>query len=301
MDISFELYKVFYYVASSLSFSQASRQLYISQSAVSQSVKSLEAKLGHPLFFRNTKRVALTPEGEALLKYVEPAIHLLEEGEKQILNSPSLETPLRIGASDTICRYFLVPYFKRFHQEFPNIPIKVTNSTSAGCVTLLKNNQVDLIVANAPNSHLTEQETWYVLREFQDIFVAGRNFFHLEDKPLTLAQLTGYPVLMLERSSATSEFLHQAFARRGLSLAPEAELSSNDLLLDLARIGLGITVVPDYVLSHWSQDFYQLKLKETIPKRKLILAHNSRLASSFGAKKFLEYLFPDGERKGDIL
>lgn len=132
MDISFELYKVFYYVATTLSFSEASRQLYISQSAVSQSIKALEQKLGHALFLRNKKKVTLTPEGESLLRHVEPAVNLLFEGENQILNSPSLEAPLRIGASDTICRYFLIPYFKRFHREFPNVHIKVTNSTSGG-------------------------------------------------------------------------------------------------------------------------------------------------------------------------
>lgn len=84
MDISFELYKVFYYVATTLSFSEASRQLYISQSAVSQSVKSLEQKLGHALFHRSTKKVALTPEGESLLRHVEPAVNLLYEMKEKI-------------------------------------------------------------------------------------------------------------------------------------------------------------------------------------------------------------------------
>ena len=68
MDINLELYKVFYYVAATLSFSEASKHLYISQSAVSQSIKSLEKKLGHPLFIRSTKKVLLTPAGEVLLK-----------------------------------------------------------------------------------------------------------------------------------------------------------------------------------------------------------------------------------------
>ena len=111
MDISFELYKVFYYVATTLNFSEASRQLYISQSAVSQAVKALENKLGHPLFLRNTKKVTLTPEGEALLRYVEPAVNLLYNAERQISHAQPSEAPLRLGASDTICRYFLLPYF----------------------------------------------------------------------------------------------------------------------------------------------------------------------------------------------
>ena len=85
MDINYELYKVFYYVATSLSFSEASKQLYISQSAVSQSIKTLEKKLEQPLFIRSTKKVQLTPEGEILLKHIEPAMNLIQKGENQLL------------------------------------------------------------------------------------------------------------------------------------------------------------------------------------------------------------------------
>ena len=85
MDINYELYKVFYYVAISLSFSEASKKLYISQSAVSQSIKVLEKKLNQPLFIRSTKKVQLTPEGETLLRHVEPAMNLIRRGEAQIL------------------------------------------------------------------------------------------------------------------------------------------------------------------------------------------------------------------------
>ena len=148
-------------------------------------------------------------------------------------------------------------------------------------------------MVNAPNTHLTSRETWYEILEFQDIFVAGKNYFGLEEKKISLAQLTEYPILMLEKSSTTSEFFHQLFVRHGLSLSPEAELSSNDLLLDLAQIGLGITVVPDFVLAHQKEDFYRLEILEEIPKRQLALAHNSQLSSSPGAEKFLHYLFPE--------
>ena len=116
MDINYELYKVFFYVATTLSFSEASRQLYISQSAVSQSIKVLEKKLGKPLFLRSTKKVQLTPEGEILLRHVEPAMNLIMRGEAQLLDTSLMNTDqLRIGASDTICRYFLIPYLSRYH------------------------------------------------------------------------------------------------------------------------------------------------------------------------------------------
>ena len=111
MDINYELYKVFYYVATSLSFSEASKHLFISQSAVSQSIKTLERKLEQPLFIRSTKRVQLTPAGKVLLKHIEPAMNLIQRGENQLTDRQSLGLgQLHIGASDTICRYFLVPY-----------------------------------------------------------------------------------------------------------------------------------------------------------------------------------------------
>ena len=133
MDINLELYKVFYYVATTLSFSEASRELFISQSAVSQSIKTLEKKLNHTLFIRSTKKVLLTPEGELLLQHVKPAIQMLDEGESLLSGDNMLKGQLRIGASDTICRYYLIHYLQKFHQEFPDVRIKVTNSTSIGC------------------------------------------------------------------------------------------------------------------------------------------------------------------------
>ena len=124
MDINYELYKVFYHVASTLSFSEASKQLFISQSAVSQSIKVLEKKLNQTLFIRSTKRVQLTPEGEILLKHIEPAMNLIKKGENQLLEANTLNGgQLRIGASDTICRYFLVlPQLQIYNWDFPVLP-----------------------------------------------------------------------------------------------------------------------------------------------------------------------------------
>ena len=83
-------------------------------------------KLGQPLFIRSTKRVQLTPEGEILFKHIEPALNLIRKGENQLLEAHTLNGgQLRIGASDTICRYYLVPYLNQFHKDYPNIHIKL--------------------------------------------------------------------------------------------------------------------------------------------------------------------------------
>lgn len=291
MDINYELYKVFYHVAITLSFSEASKQLFISQSAVSQSIKVLEKKLNQKLFIRSTKRVQLTPEGEILFKHIEPAMNLIKQGENQLLEAHTLNGgQLRIGASDTICRYYLVPYLNRFHKQFPHVHIKVTNQTSIACASLLEHGQVDFIVVNYPNSALSSTHIPRVINEFHDVFVANRQYFPLDGQEANLASLQKYPILMLDRKSTTSEFLHAMFQRSHLDLVPEIELSSNDLLIDLARIGLGIAFVPDFCIPTDDKDLFVVKLKEELPKRQMVVAYNERMPLSQTAKQFMSML-----------
>lgn len=291
MDINYELYKVFYHVATSLSFSEASKKLYISQSAVSQSIKTLEKKLEQPLFIRSTKKVRLTPAGEVLLKHIEPAMNLITRGENQLLEANTLGLgQLRIGASDTICRYFLVPYLQEFHRKFPNVPIKVTNATSLGCVELLDQGKVDVIVTNIPNIRLNQSYVQKRVCAFTDVFIANPSYFDLENQAVSLKDLTRYPLLMLDQKSTTSEFLHNLFLQHQLELIPEIELSSNDLLIDLARIGLGIACIPDYCLQKESEDLFVLKLTEQIPKRSLAVSINPNLPTSASTTEFLGLL-----------
>ena len=291
MDINYELYKVFYHVAATLSFSEASKQLFISQSAVSQSIKVLEKKLNQTLFIRSTKKVQLTPEGEILLKHVEPAINLIQKGENQLLEANTLNGgQLRIGASDTICRYYLIPYLNRFHKAYPNVHIKVTNQTSIECAHLLENGQVDFIITNYPNSGLSNSQNVRVINEFHDVFVANQEYFPLKGETVSLQKLQTYPILMLDRKSTTSEFLHHMFQREQLDLVPEIELSSNDLLIDLARIGLGIAFVPDFCIPENDKDLFIVKLTEKRPARQMIVAYNESLPVSQASKQFMDML-----------
>ena len=288
MDINYELYKVFYYVAKTLSFSEASKKLFISQSAVSQSIKALEKKLDQTLFIRSTKRVKMTPEGEILFKHIEPAINLIIRGENQIMDAKALNGgQLRIGASDTICRYYLVPYLKEFHEHFPNVHIKVTNATSARCVDLLENELVDLIVTNSPNPRMNAIHNVRKVREFHDVFIANDNFSHLKNKRL---ELLSYPILMLDKVSLTSEFLHSLFQQHQLDLVPEIELSSNDLLIDLARIGLGIAFIPDFCLPEKESDLFIIRTREILPSRQIVVGYNNKVPLSEAAQYFIDIL-----------
>lgn len=289
MDINYELYKVFYYVANTLSFSEASKHLFISQSAVSQSIKALEKKLGQTLFIRSTKKVTLTSEGEILLRHIEPAINLIQRGEAQISESYSTGGQIKIAASDTICRYFLVPYLKRFHEEFPNAHIKVINGTSIKCAELLETGQVDLIVTNYPNSYLSNQSSLKIIKEYQDVFIANSSYSELAGKTLSFKELLEYPILMLDKQSTTSEFLHDFFPKYQLDLVPEIELSSNDLLIDLAEIGLGIAVIPDFMLNKRGENVFVINTEEKLPSRQLAVGYHSQLPFSKSVQEFLKY------------
>ena len=291
MDVNYELYKVFYYVATSLSFSEASKKLFISQSAVSQSVKTLEKKLGQQLFVRSTKKVQLTPAGILLLKHVEPAMNLIARGENQLMESGTLGLgQLHIGASDTICRYFLVPYLKKFHKLFPDVPIKVTSATSLKCAELLDQQKVDLIVTNTPNLYLNQSFIQKTVLNFHDVFLANASFFDLKDRVIPFRELQKYPLMMLDRNSTTSEFLHRLFLQYQLELVPEIELNSNDLLIDLARIGLGIAFIPDYCLERMSGDLFVVKTKEQLPSRQLAVSVNTSLPVQASTEEFLKLL-----------
>jgi len=289
MDINYELYKVFYQVAKSLSFSEAADALFISQSAVSQSIKTLERRLNQTLFIRSTKRVALTKEGELLLKHIEPAINLITRGENQLCTDPKNGIQLRIGASDTICRYYLVPYLDNFHKQYPNIHIKVTNGTSLQCGKLLERNEVDVIVTNSPNLALNNMMQITPVKVFHDIFIANKEAFPLNNHKISLRELQKFPILMLEKRSTTSMFLHNLFLENSLDLVPAIELSSNDLLIDLAKIGLGIAFIPDFCVKEL-EDLAVINITQEIPSRTLVVAYNKDIPISDGAKYYIDSL-----------
>ncbi|NLJ96481.1 MAG: LysR family transcriptional regulator [Clostridiales bacterium] len=294
MDINYELYKVFYHVAKSLSFSDAAESLFISQSAVSQSIKSLEKRLNRQLFIRSTKKVSLTKEGELLLKHIEPAINLITRGENQLCADPKRGIQLRIGSTDTICRYYLVPYLNNFHLNHPNIHIKVSNGTSTQCARMLERNEVDVIVTNSPNSALNDLMEIIPVKEFHDVFIGRKDIFPITDNPITFKEMQSYPILMLEKRATTSMFLHNLFLENSLDLVPAIELASNDLLIDMAKIGLGIAFVPDFCIKDLGE-LAIIKTEQEIPARKLVAAYNLDIPLSDVGRYFIDSL-----REGQI-
>ena len=157
------------------------------------------------------------------------------------------------------------------------------------CAELLQNGLVDLIVVNYPNNHLGASAAAIRIKKFRDVFIAGNTFSELKGQTLSFAHLLRYPILMLDKNSTTNEFLHQVFQQHQLDLVPEIELTSNDLLIDLARIGLGIAFVPDYCISAKGDEIFQLQTKEELPERELAIAYNEHIPLSRASLEFLSY------------
>lgn len=242
MDINFELYKIFYHAASAGSFSLAARQLFISQSAVSQAIKSLEQKLGGQLFYRKSRSIRLTREGELLFKHIEQAYHMIRAGESKLNEMRHAGAgEIRIGVGDTICKYYLVPFLEKYHAAFPKVKIQIVNRTSSQILSILKAGIIDLGIVTMPVHDPSVDVVEFL--QANTCFVASPKYQSLPQTALLWNDLASYPLLLLPKSSTMrcnfDAFMHS----KGVAVTPEIELESVDLLIRFASIGLGIAHV----------------------------------------------------------
>lgn len=289
MSVKLELYRVFKEVADRGSLSAAAQNLYISQSAVSQTIRQLEDQLQLRLFTRGTRGVTLTGEGKTLYRYVSSALSLIENGEQRLSMTRGLELgELIIGASDTITSSFLLPVLDRFHRQYPGIRIKVLNGTSPEVIGLLKGGKVDIAFANLPI-----QDSGIAIRhcfDIQDIFVASAEYQCDFSQTYTLAQIAAMPVIMLERKSNSRLWVEDFFLGHGVHLAPEIELGSHDLVLALTRIGLGVScVIREFSAGLLATgEIREIKTSPTLPTRGIGAFSLRNVSVSAACTRFLE-------------
>ena len=151
MITDLNLLRVFFYVAKTEKISKAAEVLNVSQPAISQHIKTLEEQAGFKLFTRSKKGVKLTNEAQEIFSYCKSIFAQVESINHTLQNITSLDTgTLRIGASDTICKYYLIDKLKGFEQLYPNIRYRVTNCTTKESLSLLKNNDVDIAFVHSP-------------------------------------------------------------------------------------------------------------------------------------------------------
>lgn len=290
MAVKLELYRVFKEVAETGNISLAAKNLYISQSAVSQSIKQLETALQARLFARSPRGVSLTWEGQMLYQYVRSALGLLATGEDKLSQAQQLLLgTLTIGASDTVTSFFLTPYLESFHRQHPGIRLKIVSGRSAKVLSLLKSGAVDIAFASSPSD--SSLATWSCFATHA-IFVAGSGYGCDFDHVYTRQEIADFPLILLERKASSRVFLEQYFLQSGVTLTPEIELSSRSLLVSLAKIGLGVAgVTREFVQDALdSGDIRQLKTDFTIPARSVDMCTLREVSPTAAASAFMEMI-----------
>lgn len=292
MDINLEYYKIFYYVARYGSITLAAEKLSISQPAVSQAVKHLEGNLSCALFVRTSKGVRLTKEGEMLFSYVGRGYETILSGEKKLSEMLNLEQgEICIGASDMTLKFYLLPYLEQFHENYPGIRVTVTNAPTPETLEHLGDGKIDFGIVSTPICDRQHLKTVPV-RQIQDVFVAGKKFGHLNGQVLSYKELMELPVMCLEGSTSTRQYVEEFLRDKEVTLRPEFELATSDMLLQFAVRNLGVaSVVYDFADEYIRNgELFQLQFAEEIPKRQFCIVLDERIPMSAAATKLLQYL-----------
>lgn len=286
-----DLYKVFCMVAKNKSFSKAAKDLYMTQPAVSQGIMQLEKELDTRLFTRTPKGVSLTNEGRLLFEYANSAMNLIRVGEEKMLELKNLTTgELKIGVGDTISRYFLPPYLEDFHNRYPNIKFKIVNGTTLEICALIKSGEVDIGICNFPL-----EDSALELRpcaDIQDIFVCGEKFRNILSGPVSLDQVAKLPLIFLESKSNSRKYVEDYMLSKGVKISPDFELGSHHLLLEFAKINLGVACVT----KEFSREYldkgllHEVQLIQDIPKRSIGVCFLKSVSLSPASAKFVEIM-----------
>lgn len=292
IGISLDSYKIFCAVVKTGNMSAAAKELYISQPAVSMAVKQLEERLGSPLLIRTTKGVRPTPEGQVLYTYLDRALNMIKTAEHKYFEMANLEEgEVRIGASDIVISGYLMPYIEKYSSIYPDIKIKVINKTTYESLRLLKNGTIDMCFVNLPIENSDDLEITRCL-EIHDCLIGGTKYKQLAEDGIELSMLSDYPLLLLEDMSNTRRQLDKFAAENGFIFKPIIELASYDLLIQFAKINLGLTfIIREFDNSAIDgESIYEIPVKPQLPNRYVGLVRLKNVALSYAANKFVEML-----------
>lgn len=296
MFISYDHYRIFYFVAKYGSFTKAAEILLSNQPNLTRTIRSLETSLGCTLFERSNKGVRLTADGEKLYDHISIAFEHIEAGEQEISSKNSLKKGvLSIGASEIALRCFLLPILNEYRQKYPGIQIKISNVSTPSAVTMLKSALVDLAFVTTPiesDPELSRKN----LRPLREVAVCGDAFSSLanSDTPVSFKRIAKKPIVSLGPKTSTYEFYLKLFIEHGASFSSDIEAATADQILPLVRHNLGIGFVPFDFLEDITEDsgIHEIPLKEEIPKRYITLLKKKGRTLSPPAKE-LEKVITD--------
>ncbi len=289
MKTKLDYYRIFYETARHSSFSTAAKELYISQSAISQSIRQLENDLNTVLFVRTRRGVTLTKEGELLLQKIESAMQTIEQGEMLLERLHHLEGgSLIIAAGDSITSHYLLPYLEQFHATYPGIHIEMANSYSDQMLHLVKEGKAELAFVNMPvkDDELCIEPCF----EVHDIFVCSPK--HGVKESYSWKEIAQEPLILLEENSSSRRFLDKQFQKKGIDLSPVFEIAAHDLLIRFASIDLGVSCVIEEFSKESLKNgsIVHMPLNPPLPPRSIGCAYMHNAPLSPAAQMFLNLI-----------
>ena len=288
MNINLELYRIFYVVAKHKHMTKASEELHISQPAISQAIKKLEDQLDGTLFLRSNKGMELTEEGKMFFDYVKGALELINNAENEFTSFKDLSKgEIKIGCSTTLTKLVLLDALKKFHTDYPNINVDITNDLTGNLINDLKLGKLDFVIFNESNIKETNLDLKKI-KELKQGFIYNQLFY--KDQINNFEDLNNYPLILQKEESNSRKFLDYIALQNNVKLIPKMEVVSQELITEFANIGLGIGFVIIDLAKRNFKDLDELKINKKIPNINVYLATNKSISLTFASKTFIKYL-----------
>lgn len=288
MDQNLSQYRIFHAVARTGNISRAARELYISQPAISKAISKLEESLRTTLFTRNSRGVQLTEEGQILFEHTRAAFEELTEGEQELRRIREFHMGhIRIGGSNTLCRFVMTAYLKGFIEEFPHIKITIESQSSTQTLALLEQQRIDIGMVAEPR--VQKDLVFLPVMEIEDIFVATPSYLEnlrlREGSDADIFQVGN--IMLLDKNNVTRTYIDQYMSLNHIQANNLLQVTTLDLLIEFARIGLGVgCVIREFVQEDLEQGrLVEIPLGSPIHKRTIGFAyqsgHTSRALDTF--------------------
>ncbi len=292
MNQNLSSYRIFYTVANTGNISKAAKELYISQPAISKSIQKLEESVGCKLFSRSSRGVVLTDEGKLLYEHVSEAFETLTMGEEKLKRSIELGVGhLKIGVSSTLCKYLLLPYLKEFIRQNPHISISISCQSTNDTLKLLEDNKIDIGLIGKPEN--LKNIHFDFLEEIEDIFVAAKDYLrNLKARGIQKDHILQSSTLMLlDKNNMTRQYIDDYLQENQIIIKDSIDISDMDLLIDFARIGVGVAcVIKNFVREDLENGtLMEIPLGFPIHKREVGFAYRTTTKPSKSLAEFIHF------------
>lgn len=285
-NLNLNLYRVFYTVAKTKSFSESSRVLHISQPAISKHIQNLEYELNTLLFYRNNRGIELTQEAKELLNFVEKAYNFLMLGEKSLQESKELmQGKVSVGIPTAVSVFYFKDKIEEFMASHPNIVIKLSSHTNEALINLMLQHTLDVLILSGD---VDINKDLKLIPLLEDEFVFVYNPEKLNIVVDDIKDLVNYPMLLPVKTTDARKNIEKVFSNQGITTNPIMELETPGMMINYTRDGMGI----GYVLRHMAEQIPSLKiieLKEELPKEKIRLVYDE-VSLTTSTKKFINLI-----------